>query len=290
MLCFVAVDSAPTAGFNPLASMPSPLDPPPSTGSSSAAPSCVFIRSLPPGPNPSPTFTLVPFSVPLLPVPPPCSLDCCACCGQVNCFCALSRNCCPKAYARAGVPKLLDFQAVGQDPLVPVSIALSYPEGGPDGGLPNGVSMPALLPFRRGCGAAQAYALCLAPSGAVASVTAQLAWDLSNMSDYFCARGGGPCDGPNSPCSGQTGDVCTLRQLAQKTVAPFKMCFQAVQITPANVDLNLFQARPPPPPSPQHTRTHAQRTTSPAPHTQRRAAPLPCDTLIPVALLAVARL
>jgi hypothetical protein len=67
-------------------------------------------------------------------------------------------------------------------------------------------------------------------------------WDLTNMSDYFCAVSGGACAGPNAPCTPAAGDVCALRQQAQKTVAPFKLCVRGVQLVPAGVDLARFEA------------------------------------------------
>jgi hypothetical protein len=171
MLCFAALDSASTAGFRPLVSTPSPLLP---GETASAAPSCVFLRSLPPLPNPAPVFRAVP---PPLTTPPACSRECCSCCGQVQCGCEAAGvvACCPKIFARAGGVKLLDFQATGEDPLVQLSVDFSFPEGGPAGGLPSGVSMPAVRPAKFGCwAAAQPYAACASAPAVISDVSTQL--------------------------------------------------------------------------------------------------------------------
>mmetsp|Transcript_88781 Transcript_88781/g.236306 ORF Transcript_88781/g.236306 Transcript_88781/m.236306 type:complete len:931 (-) Transcript_88781:51-2843(-) len=233
MLCFTAKDTATAAGFQPLLSMPSPFS---GTDSSS---SCIFIRSLPPPSNPSPTFAIVPEP---LTIPLPCTASCCSCCGQSGCACqALGTRCCDKIYAQAGAVKALDFRAVDVDSLQTISIVFTFPEGGPSGGLPSGVSMPAAQPFKYGC-SGDLYSTCSAVASVTSDVTTQLRWDLTNMSDYFCSKSGSTCSGLNSACAGGSGDVCQQRQVAQKTVAPFKVCFQSKQVIPSTVNQVLYQA------------------------------------------------
>jgi hypothetical protein len=188
MLCFAAADAAVTAGFRPLVSTPSPLGPGETTP---PAPSCVFIRSLPPLPNPAPVFRAVP---PPLTAPPACSGACCSCCGQVRCLCeAAGAACCPKIFAQAGQVRLLDFQATGEDPLVPLTIAFSFPEGGPAGGLPSGVAMPAVAPAKYGCWrqAGQPYAACASVPAAINDVSTQLRWARPGRDSPAMRREGG---------------------------------------------------------------------------------------------------
>jgi hypothetical protein len=93
----------------------------------------------------------------------------------------MGAECCPKIYALAGGVNLFDFQTTyvttRDGPRIQLVFNVSFPHGGPAGGLPGGVAMPDLLPAKYGCWAAQqSYTGCTPAAEAVNDASTQLRW------------------------------------------------------------------------------------------------------------------
>eukprot|EP00960_Hanusia_phi_P018889 556556-Hanusia_phi.AAC.2 len=118
MLCFTAGDNSSvyTANFQYLYSMPSPLL---SGDSTSFAPSCIFVNSLPSSSLNPPKFVL-PAGV------DSCTENCCTCCALEVCDCKGQSKCCEVIYATAGEKFRYSLQAQDSNPLRNVTMLCSW--------------------------------------------------------------------------------------------------------------------------------------------------------------------
>ena len=232
LMCFQATDKLRRPPFDSFVTLTSY----PGLGTSR---SCVAVESLPPAQNPAPRFE---FPTMLR----TCSADCCDCCGRPNCYCADDGHCCSAIYATAGDVLELVVRVFDEDPFEKVLIYFSGLQ--PDESqvtLPAGVDYPRALPLKYGCGD-EHYNSCnqVAERKVTNDAQALLRWDLGAMGLFTCIPSGATapvkCNGltDTTTCSG--GTPC-LASDAKKTIAPFKVCYQAGEATRPGVDLELWQ-------------------------------------------------
>eukprot|EP00960_Hanusia_phi_P057041 763429-Hanusia_phi.AAC.7 len=82
--------------------------------------SCIYVKSLPPLPNPPPEI--------VYPIQQTCSSDCVSCCGEFNCTLQNNATCCKRAHAIRGASFQMDVKAITQNYVQRVDVNFSYPE------------------------------------------------------------------------------------------------------------------------------------------------------------------
>ena len=98
--------------------------------------SCIYVKSLPPLPNPPPQI--------VYPLQQTCSADCVSCCGELNCTIPNNATCCRRAHAIRGASFQMDVKAITQDYVQRVDVNFSFPE--------TVLPVPTTIQKKWGCG------------------------------------------------------------------------------------------------------------------------------------------
>jgi len=196
-----------------------------------STPSCYFVYSRPPLPNPAPVF-----------ISPTkyydCSEGCCECCGLETCTC-LGSPCCNREFARAG--SFYEFPVHAHDNYLPEVLQVNFdvPNLAPDA-YPRDVYAPVQRTDKYSCGASS-YDTCTS-SYIVGSgrndVLNVLKWDLTKMYPFKCANSSLQCSGPSDTTCPNAAPC--IESSSTNFVGPLKICYQVQEQLRIGVDGALW--------------------------------------------------
>ena len=284
LFCFEAQDRGATSSQNVLLSTPSAYNfdgaqPTDQAVPPRVNPSCLFVQSLEPAPNPSPSVSVCSDAL-CQGALSSCTGDCCGCCGSASCGCALTQPCCPRVYASLLQLNRFTARAVNQNPGWGLNFSLTFPCTPDTAATDNCLSpsvraawqaaliqTPFLAPIKYGCRGAD-YDSCVSDPSAPSDATTQVVWDLKRAS---CCATAGFRAGQCSTCSGNPYTQTIVRTCSAldpadrgRAVAtsqctpgledcqigcpaqvgtpskPIKVCVQAVQLVPSTLDVGLW--------------------------------------------------
>ncbi|EKX46869.1 hypothetical protein GUITHDRAFT_137864 [Guillardia theta CCMP2712] len=196
-----------------------------------SSPSCFFVYSRPPLPNPSPSF-----------ISPTkyldCSETCCECCGLENCACT-NNKCCNREFAKAGT--LYQFPVHAHDNYLPEALNVKFTVAGPTlDKYPRDVYPPVGKSNKYSCGDSS-YDTCTSSYTATSGrndVLNALEWDLMKMYPFKCANSSLQCSGP-SDTSCPNAAPC-IESSSTNFVGPLKVCYQVTEQLRVGVDGALW--------------------------------------------------
>lgn len=208
--------------------------------------SCYFVNSQAPKTNILPEFV-----EPTTSKGRECSAGCCDCCGQENCNCQATLQCCTTLYTTIGrvfthVVRAVDgpiYASEASEPYFPLrddhdsyqlEIDFTFPG--------NIVPAPIVGTMKYGCGATP-YAQCTSNPNRKADVLTELVWDLRGLG-FSCYK---PNANTTSRCTG-TDDTSTCNVALggssctkDPVPLPFSVCYRAKELIAPWVNVTLWR-------------------------------------------------
>ena len=131
LFCFEAQDKAITSSQNALLSTASPFNFDGTLATDQTVPprvdpSCLFVESLEPAPNPSPTVEVCEDAL-CSSVLNTCSEDCCGCCGYAQCLCEQTQPCCSQVQSELQYLNRYTVRAMNTNHQRGLNFTLSFP-------------------------------------------------------------------------------------------------------------------------------------------------------------------